>query len=490
MEITGNYGTNPTYSNKSTEEKRKAEEKKLEDKKKAEESQKNEKTSTTSATSATSTSSTRVNLKDVNVMDYLFPETAKSTFNFDELQELVTKDFNKLLARLKDLKSSGVVSSIKVKVQENGQTSATVEHDGIEYEFLGTQKNEAPQEAPTTSTTPSAPSTPTTPTTPAAPEKTESEDNKGIYDIDTGVKTGASKDYDGKMIDAYDMAWYGSGPNREKDNLINAATHFPEIYQPFVEAGLIKMNQYGDYEITDQEAVDKLFGNSNGLGMDELKQLLTGRNFDAEKIKAFIENQPPLDNGQSFIDKFPEEGMDVSEFIQQYREYPDVLEAFVQADMINIGRWNEISESRGFSFLTRNTDGKITKDVLQELLTDGNFDAEKIVEHAGMSYEGMYVNRNKTKAEFAEKHNANYEAAQKYMEYFDSLSYTEKRSLREDPNSTVRFVEYYLEQYEEIMNDVYSGNLNQWITNMQFYTRNDIDQVVKKIALTNPELLS
>lgn len=40
------------------------------------------------------------------------------------------------------------------------------------------------------------------------------------------------------------------------------------------------------------------------------------------------------------------------------------------------------------------------------------------------------------------------------------------------------------------MNDVYSGNLNQWITNMQFYTRNDIDQVVKKIALTNPELLS
>ena len=141
MEITGNYGTNPTYSNKSTEEKRKAEEKKLEDKKKAEESQKNEKTSTTSATSATSTSSTRVNLKDVNVMDYLFPETAKSTFNFDELQELVTKDFNKLLARLKDLKSSGVVSSIKVKVQENGKTSATVEHDVIEYEFLGTQKN-------------------------------------------------------------------------------------------------------------------------------------------------------------------------------------------------------------------------------------------------------------------------------------------------------------------------------------------------------------
>ena len=74
--------------------------------------------------------------------------------------------------------------------------------------------------------------------------------------------------------------------------------------------------------------------------MDELKELLTGQNFDAEKIKAYIENQEPLDNDKSFIESFPEEGMDVDEFIQLYREYPDILDAFVQADQINIGRWN------------------------------------------------------------------------------------------------------------------------------------------------------
>ena len=151
--------------------------------------------------------------------------------------------------------------------------------------------------------------------------------------------------------------------------------------------------------------------------------------------------------------------MSIADFVEQYKKYPNILEAFVQADMINIGNWNSISEGRGFEFLTKNSGGKITKDILRNLLTNGEFDAAKIVEAAGLSKEDSYVNSNATKAEFAEKHKENYNAAKKYLEYFNTLSYVEQNEQREDCNSLIRYIEYYLEQYEKIMNDGYSGGL-------------------------------
>jgi len=251
------------------------------------------------------------------------------------------------------------------------------------------------------------------------------------------------------------------------------------------------MNKYGDYEIADQEAVDKFYGNSNSISMDELKELLTGQNFDAEKIKAYIENQEPLDNDKSFIESFPEEGMDVDEFIQLYREYPDILDAFVQADQINIGRWNELYDGGISDFAT---DGKITKETLESLLTDGHFDTEKILKHkyGSYSYDKYKENLETLKAEVAEKQRANYEAALKYMEYFNSLSYLERRALQEDSGSTYSSVEYYLEQYNAIMDsDANSQKFTNLCNGLQFYTNTSKGNLIlEKIKLTNPELLS
>ena len=161
--------------------------------------------------------------------------------------------------------------------------------------------------------------------------------------------------------------------------------------------------------------------------------------------------------------------MSIADFVEQYKKYPNILEAFVQADMINIGNWNSISEGRGFEFLTKNSGGKITKDILRNLLTNGEFDAAKIVEAAGLSKEDSYVNSNATKAEFAEKHKENYNAAKKYLEYFNTLS--------------------YVEQYEKIMNDVYSGDLSQMINNMTVYLRNDTNYIVHEINKHFPGFL-
>lgn len=297
----------------------------------------------------------------------------------------------------------------------------------------------------------------------------------------------------GESFTAYDAAWYGSGGPQInlKENLITACTIYPEVMQPFVDAGLVKMNKYGDYEIADQEAVDKFYGNSNSISMDELKELLTGQNFDAEKIKAYIENQEPLDNDKSFIESFPEEGMDVDEFIQLYREYPDILDAFVQADQINIGRWNELYDGGISDFAT---DGKITKETLESLLTDGHFDTEKILKHkyGSYSYDKYKENLETLKAEVAEKQRANYEAALKYMEYFNSLSYLERRALQEDSSSTYSSVEYYLEQYNAIMDsDANSQKFTNLCNGLQFYTNTSKGNLIlEKVKLTNPELLS
>ena len=382
-------------------------------------------------------------------------QQSSPTFKFDEVLDILLEDgFDATLGKLKELKSEGVISSIKVTSDSTtGKTTISGEYDGVEYEFIGVLKggnNDISDLSDTTNTSTSSSSS-----KPAASEETK-EDNGSI---ETGVTTGASTDCMGETFTAYDAAWYGSGGPQInlKENLITACTIYPEVMQPFVDAGLVKMNKYGDYEIADQEAVDKFYGNSNSISMDELKELLTGQNFDAEKIKAYIENQEPLDNDKSFIESFPEEGMDVDEFIQLYREYPDILDAFVQADQINIGRWNELYDGGISDFAT---DGKITKETL--------------------------------KAEVAEKQRANYEAALKYMEYFNSLSYLERRALQEDSGSTYSSVEYYLEQYNAIMDsDANSQKFTNLCNGLQFYTNTSKGNLIlEKIKLTNPELLS
>lgn len=416
-------------------------------------------------------------------------QQSSPTFIFDEVLDILLEDgFDATLGKLKELKSEGVISSIKVTSDSTtGKTTISGEYDGVEYEFIGVLKggnNDISDLSDTTNTSTSSSSS-----KPAASEETK-EDNGSI---ETGVTTGASTDCMGETFTAYDAAWYGSGGPQInlKENLITACTIYPEVMQPFVDAGLVKMNKYGDYEIADQEAVDKFYGNSNSISMDELKELLTGQNFDAEKIKAYIENQEPLDNDKSFIESFPEEGMDVDEFIQLYREYPDILDAFVQADQINIGRWNELYDGGISDFAT---DGKITKETLESLLTDGHFDTEKILKHkyGSYSYDKYKENLETLKAEVAEKQRANYEAALKYMEYFNSLSYLERRALQEDSSSTYSSVEYYLEQYNAIMDsDANSQKFTNLCNGLQFYTNTSKGNLIlEKVKLTNPELLS
>ena len=224
-------------------------------------------------------------------------QQSSPTFKFDEVLDILLEDgFDATLGKLKELKSEGVISSIKVTSDSTtGKTTISGEYDGVEYEFIGVLKggnNDISDLSDTTNTSTSSSSS-----KPAASEETK-EDNGSI---ETGVTTGASTDCMGETFTAYDAAWYGSGGPQInlKENLITACTIYPEVMQPFVDAGLVKMNKYGDYEIADQEAVDKFYGNSNSISMDELKELLTGQNFDAEKIKAYIENQEPLDNDKS-----------------------------------------------------------------------------------------------------------------------------------------------------------------------------------------------
>lgn len=329
-----------------------------------------------------------------------------------------------------------------------------------------------------------------------ADENKKEESEKHTLSKNTGVKTGASFDkVTEEEITAKDIAWYGKGGTlpTQKRNLLTACEWYPEIYQPFVEAGLVGVNEYGDYEIADQEAVDRLYGDDNVLSMSEMKELLNGKNFDTQKLIEYAQSQPEKLTDETFVQNFPKEGMSVEEFVQSYKEYPDILEVFEKTDMINVGRWNDLTEGSGFDFLTRNSDGKITKEILEGLLTDGKFDADKIIQKSGRSNYVCYKNIDKTKSEIAEKYKANYEAAQKYMDYFNSLSYEEQKALKEEGNgNTYSFVTYFLEQYDKIMNDPFGGSqsFTNLVNNLQFYVSGNCDRVVKKVQSSNPELLN
>lgn len=326
-------------------------------------------------------------------------------------------------------------------------------------------------------------------------ENNKEESEKRTLSKNTGVKTGASVDpYSGETITAYDMAWYaeGSVACRNKSGLLQACSDYPEVFQPFVEAGLVGVNEHGDYEIADQDAVDRLYGDNNALSMEEMKELLIGKNFDTQKLIEYAQSQPEKLTDETFVQNFPEEGMTVEEFVQSYKNYPDVLEVFEKTDMIHVGRWNDLTEGQGFDFLTRNTDGKITKEVLEGLLTDGQFDVDKIMQASGRSNYAYYTKMDEIKAEFSEKYKANYEAAQKYMDYFNSLSYEEQKAIKEEGGiTTYSYVKHFLEQYDQVMNDSYVANqkFNNLVNDMQFYTRGNIDRVLEKIQSSNPELL-
>lgn len=305
------------------------------------------------------------------------------------------------------------------------------------------------------------------------------------------LKTGSSVDpYTGETINAHDVAWYGSGPLRRKQDLIDSCTKYPEIYQPFVEAGLVRINEYGDYEIADQDAVDRFYGDDKGISMDELKGLLKGgawgQDFDPEKIREFVKNQPPLATPKTLIENLPDEGVTQEEFVNLYKQYPDIMQIFVDCDMINLNQWGDPYSGNGYNLITKDT-GKISKETLTKMLVDGTFDADKIIEVTGRSNWSCYKNLAKTKAEFVQQHKANYEAAQRYMDYYNSLSYEDQKAHRTS-DSTYRSVEYYLEQYNDVMNDPFGGDISRKISRIRVYVLDGINSLEKTVKNSHPEL--
>ena len=110
-------------------------------------------------------------------------QQSSPTFKFDEVLDILLEDgFDATLGKLKELKSEGVISSIKVTSDSTtGKTTISGEYDGVEYEFIGVLKggnNDISDLSDTTNTSTSSSSS-----KPAASEETK-EDNGSI---ETGV---------------------------------------------------------------------------------------------------------------------------------------------------------------------------------------------------------------------------------------------------------------------------------------------------------------
>ena len=69
-------------------------------------------------------------------------QQSSPTFKFDEVLDILLEDgFDATLGKLKELKSEGVISSIKVTSDSTtGKTTISGEYDGVEYEFIGVLK--------------------------------------------------------------------------------------------------------------------------------------------------------------------------------------------------------------------------------------------------------------------------------------------------------------------------------------------------------------
>ena len=69
-------------------------------------------------------------------------QQSSPTFKLDEVQDILLEEgFDRTLGKLKELKSEGVISSIKVTSDSTtGKTTISGEYDGVEYEFIGVLK--------------------------------------------------------------------------------------------------------------------------------------------------------------------------------------------------------------------------------------------------------------------------------------------------------------------------------------------------------------
>lgn len=329
------------------------------------------------------------------------------------------------------------------------------------------------------------------PTTPKIPAKPAGMSDKSNYD-----------ETEKKWITAESIAYFGiCGPSgRYMYSFIRQCNEYPNIYEPFETAGLIRKDEKGQYVIADEAAVKRFFGDDKSISMEELRSLIIKdtTDFDPELIKAFIANQPePLTTAKQFIDKvIPEEGLTPEEFIQLFKEYPDFFQPFIDLDMMSLENGYGQSDEPHLGIFgwyqltgfTKNADGEythdtvITKDDFERVMTDGQFDIKKLMKCCGIK-ENQW---DKEKDEIRKEHERNKLAADKFLEYYATLSEESKQDEMAQQNVTYRYVMQFVNNYNKAINALSKRDIFDAKGMLQYYLQSSGQELYNEIKLKYP----